>query len=365
MIEDSKVCESTDSVSLILALRYGKGVELLKAELCLSEAKRLYTSKEYSLEINKNRNKNIDSIYISSTSPNMSRRKYYIDSNNNNTDNKPKINETIRENKSKMSFLPLSVWQSEEEEENSSESQKLSFVPSETANLEKETLKKNENERKRKIIEYCESGLRYLDFTFSFYSISDSTHNSLQCYLVKADLLVMLATILDDLNGGDESSNSNNEFCYGNGKNNTNIYDTNNINNDINDSNNVNNNKDRTEVIKNKNNNFANDQINNNDNKIPKKLRESAEKCLYAALDLGSTCNIQLPLVLAGVRLIQLKIDEKRGKELITEFFTIIINRDRKTKNAVIDVNNIINMIDDDFSWMKNVPILLEAKLLL
>ena len=97
LIEDSKVCESTDSVSLILALRYGKGVELLKAELCLSEAKRLYTSKEYSSEINKNRNKNIDSIYISSTSPNMSRRKYYIDSNNNNTDNKPKINETKSE----------------------------------------------------------------------------------------------------------------------------------------------------------------------------------------------------------------------------------------------------------------------------
>ena len=56
---------------------------------------------------------------------------------------------------------------------------------------------------------------------------------------------------------------------------------------------------------------------------------------------------------------------ERTGKNLIIEFFTIIINRDRSVKITGTDVNNVINIIDEEFAWMNNVPILVEAKSLL
>ena len=338
LINDSKNCESSDTVPVLLALRYGKGVELLKAELCLSEAKRIYLLKEYSSKVEKKSRFSSSS----STSPlQINKKNDFTNSTKYNSGyNMPKIIESNLENKTeistsnsgcKNSILHPTIWQNEEEEnylKSSKYVHRKSFQ-------ENDLLKRNESEKYLKIIEFCESGIRFIDFSFSFYSINDSTHNSLQCYLIKADLLVMHAIMLEEKN--------NDEFMrYENDCNNNtnNIYFKNRCSND----------------------NLHHNQINDN---VPYKLRQNAGNCLCAALELGVTCNIQLPLILAGVRFIQLKLDEKRGRYLIIDFFTVIINRDRIVKITGTDVNKVVNIIDEEFPWMNNIPILMEAKSLL
>ena len=335
LINDSKYCESSDTVPVLLASRYGKGVELLKAELCLSEAKRIYSLKEYSLKIEK---RSKISSY-SSTSPSQFNKKddSTLSTKYNVGYNMSKRNESNLENKMRISASKVgcknSLWQSEEEEDDYIESPKF-FNQSSIQEIETSKRNENKNGKYLKTIEFCESGIRFIDFSFSFYSINDSTHNSLQCYLIKADLLVMHAIVLEERNNeefmkyeNESNNNTNNIYFKSSGKG-----------------------------------NFHHNQINDN---IPYKLRQNAKDCLGAALELGITCNIQLPLILAGVRFIQLKLDEKRGKNLIIEFFTIIINRDRSVKITGTDVNNVINIIDEEFAWMNNVPILVEAKSLL
>lgn len=269
-------------VPVILALRYGKGTELVSAELCLLEAKRMFLEECQPHHLKRN------SI-------------------------------TTKEEESGI-FEILSkggsaVWRSVGA---SADSQDECDLFGEGAGTESYS---DEKGPRGSVVEggspssgsgardYCEAGLRFLDFSFESYPLSDSTLNSLQCYIVKADTLVTLHKIqeYERLNGGLSTLP---QMCFSD-------------------------------------------------------LPTEARKCLCAALDLGVTYDLKLSTLLVGIAFIQLGLDGEHGSKLLREFMLFIMNLNRTSENVVVDVDIALDQCGGEYDWMHSFPILVLAKSLM
>jgi hypothetical protein len=244
------VAVSKNRIAILLALRYGKGEEVYKAELCLLEAKRLHVSLTTLLATlaRKNERTSVSNKLASIMKPLSGilapfwNRTDRLGSNRHDLDSSVKIEAKIEKIRDESKI-------------------------------------------------YCLAGLKFLDFSLATYPTYDSMVNRLMCFVVKAELLVVLADVTQ-----------NKEF-------------------------------------------------------IMSKLIDSAHACLQSALDLHLPFEFELPLLLTGLRFVQLGLNVKKGRELLTVFLLIIVNRDKAPDEVIVDVNTVFNNIED-YEWMKDIPVI-------
>jgi hypothetical protein len=253
------IAVSKNRIAILLALRYGKGEEIWKAELCLLEARRLQASSTTLLDTLARSNK------------------------------KPLFQKSSVRNKLTSIMKPLSgilasFWNKTDRLVSNGNDMDSSSVETEAK------VEKKQDETKV----YCLAGLRFLDFALATYPIYDSMINRLLCFVVKAELLVVLSGVVVD----------------------------------------------------------------SNDRYMSSELILAAKDCLQSALDLHLPCIFELPLLLTGLRYVQLELNVKKGKELLTVFLLGIINRDKAPDEVTLDVNTVINDKTEIYEWMKDIPVL-------
>jgi hypothetical protein len=271
-------------IPVILALRYGKGTELVSAELCLLEAKRLF---------------------LEEFQPNQLKRNSF----------------TIKEESRSFDLLNTggggsAIWRSVGASRDSEEECDLFGAVEGTKSysdgkgprgpvVEGETPSSCGSGAR----DYCQAGLRFLNFSFEYYPLHDSALNSLQCYIVKADTLVTLEKIQEfERSKGGMSTLSHMSFSD---------------------------------------------------------LHMEARKCLCAALELGVKYDLKLSILLVGIAFVQLGLNVKHGKKLLREFMLFIMNLNRSSENVVVDVDIALDHCGGEYDWMHNFPILVLAKSLL
>ena len=303
LIDESRQFDSKDNVRLILALRYGKGVELLKAELCCLEAERVRAAVR-AAKIYKEENENIYQFSLlsseelrSSTDSNDCQRDNH---DHNHNDNNLDIDLDLDPD----SEGGVPIWRYFDSPAESCDFDiGLSEHSVQLKPLHTDIQRIRIGEMTVELaVQYCESGIRFLDYSLCFYPLHDSTLNSLQCFLVKADLLVLLARIQDE-------------------------------------------------------------NIEYHPNISSQNLHVMAVRCLSDALDAGKSSNIQLQYLLVGMRFVVLGLDQRRGEGMIKDFILSIINRDKNQNDIVIDINHVINNCspEGEFAWMNSVPLLISA----
>lgn len=246
------------SIAILLALRYGKGEEVWKAELCLLEARRLQAIL----------------TSLSDTPARINKKPLF---------QKSSVTKKLTSIMKPFSGIFTSFW-NKTDRLVSNENNRDSSVDIEAK------VEKMQDETKM----YCLAGLRFLDFSLATYPIYDSMVNRLLCFVVKAELLVVLAGVVVD---------SNDPF-------------------------------------------------------ISSELILAAKDCLQSALDLHLPCVFELPLLLTGLRYVQLGLNVKKGKELLTVFLLSIVNRDKAPNEVILDVHTVINDRTKNYEWMKDIPVL-------
>lgn len=252
------IAVSKNRIAILLALRYGKGEEIWKAELCLLEARRLQASSTTLL----------DTLARSNRKPLFE---------------KSSVTNKLTSIMKPLSGILASFW-NKTDRLVSNGNDMVSSVESEA--------KVEEMQDETKV--YCLAGLRFLDFSLATYPIYDSMVNRLLCFVVKAELLVVLAGVVVD----------------------------------------------------------------STDRFMSSELILAAKDCLQSALDLHLPCVFELPLLLTGLRYVQLGLNVKKGKELLTVFLLSIINRDKAPDEVILDVHTVINDRTENYEWMKDIPVL-------
>ena len=273
---DAKKCP----IPVILALRYGKGIELVSAELCLLEAKRLFLDefqphklKRCSLSM-KEEQRNFDLHHTGGSAIWRS------------------VGVSRDSKDSKEECDPVGAAEGRYSEGKGPRGPVLEVESPSCGSAAQE---------------YCEAGLRYLDFSFGYYPLYDSTLNSLQCYIVKADTLVTLQKIQDFKRSKGELPTLS-HLRYSD-------------------------------------------------------LHMEARQCLCSALELGVTYDFKFSLLLVGIAFVQLGLNVENGKKLLREFMLFLMNLNRSSENVVIDVEVAID--SGEYDWMHSFPILVLAKSLL
>ena len=288
LLENSRECSSAASdatknpVPVILALRYGKGAELVSAELCYLEAKRLFLEGDaYQSPMR---------IPFSSIAEAKSCSKSF-DSN----------------------MGGSSVWRSAGDNTDSleAETDEMHSLQMEMGLVTGPSFEASCSTGSAK--DFCEAGLRFIDFTLEYYPIYDSTLNSLQCYILKAEILVTLSKIQESYRSGNRLSPTSKSMS---GRPHNDLY-------------------------------------------------KEAEKCLNLALELGVTNNFKLPILLAGTAFVQLNIDVEKGKSLLEEFLLYIVNQDKHPQDNVLEIRTALLHSGEEYEWINNFPALVLAKSLL
>ena len=261
-------------VPVILALRYGKGTELVSAELCLLEAKRL-------LE---------ESLLQQVTRDSFTMRE----------------ESGTSDNHTGVSSIWRSVGASRDSEEECDQLGAVEGAASEGKGRTKGASPGGDNISSVSACrEFCEAGLRFIAYSFEYYPAYDSVLNTLQCYLVKADILVTLHKI-QDYERSEDGLSSLSHMCFSD-------------------------------------------------------LHMEAKRCLCAALELGVTYNFKLSTLLVGIAFVQLGLNVEHGKKLISEFMLFIMNLNRSSDNVVVDVDIALDHRSGEYDWMHNFPILVLA----
>jgi hypothetical protein len=288
LLESSRECNSATSdakknpVPVILALRYGKGVELVSAELCFLEAKRLLLEGDAYQSTMR--------VPFSAIAEERSCSKSF-DSN----------------------MGGSSVWRSAGDKNDSIEAEmdEMNSLQEEMGLITGPSFEETCASGSAK--DFCEAALRFIDFTFEYYPIYDSTLNSLQCYILKAEILVTLSKIQDSYRTGNRLSPTSKSMST----------------------------------------------------RQQNDLHKEAEKCLCCAIELGVINNFKLPILLAGTAFVQLNIDVEKGKRLIEEFLLYIVNQHKHPNDTVIDVRTALLHSGEEYEWINNFPALVLAKSLL
>lgn len=255
---------AVNGISILLALRYGKGEEVWKAELCLLEARRLHA---------------ISSTLLA-TLPHKKNQKHSVSK---------KLKEIIKP----FSGMLNTIW-------NKSETKFPNGIDVDSLSGIKEEMERTLEDAKL----YCEAGTRFLNFSLATYSSHDSTVNTLLCLVMKAELLVVLASL-------------------------------------------------------------SSDSLKTKDSIISNNLILSAKNCLQSALDMTISCDFELPLLLTGLRYVRLGVDVKKGKELLKTYLLGVINRDKAADKVVTDVYTVINTTAEENEWMTDISVLNTIILLL
>jgi hypothetical protein len=254
------VAVSKNRIAILLALRYGKGEEVYKAELCLLEARRLHVSLTTLLATLARKNKR----------PSVSN----------------KLASIMKPLTGMLARAPF--WN--RADRSGSNGHDLDSSVEIEAKIEK-------IRKEAKI--YCLAGIKFLDFSLATYPVYDSMVNRLMCFVVKTELLVVSA-----------------DFTQ-------------------------------------------------NEDLIMSKLIDSAHVCLQSALDLNLPYEFELPLLLCGLRYVQLGLNVKKGKELLTAFLLIIVNRDKAPDEVIVDVNTVFNDTTVDYEWIKDIPVISTVMMLI
>ena len=300
LLSTSLQCPAIDPkknpVPCILALRYGLGTELASAELCLLEAKKIQLEDLEPQQLKRN-------FFTIPEEPgdaktfwcNAAMSKSYLEDSD---------SEVFDPFEGEGSYSDCGA------EDSTGEHTPMSGVTATGAGPAGQGEKSDAQQSTAR--DFCEAGIRFIDFSLAGYQAYDSALNTLRCHLIKADLLVTLAKTLES---------------------------------------------DRRK--------FRVPRLYKVDSaSTPGELRDSARKCLTDALEHGIKCAFKLPIVLVGIAFVQLDLNEEKGKSLIYEFLLYLLNQDCPGR-SVQDVFVAITDNGGQYGWMNNFPVLaLAAKIL-